>query len=102
MTSKRIYVWVRVPHPIIRVLKYWVGTRSIRPRTIRWGYNVADMSGPPRFQDTGDFHFITFSCVGRTPLLQRPESRDVILEILERTRERWNWKIVAYVVMPEH
>lgn len=60
------------------------------------------MSGPPRFQQTGDFHFVTFSCVGRAPLLKTPESREVTLEILERTRKRWDWKIVAYVVMPEH
>ncbi len=60
------------------------------------------MSGPPRFQDTGEFHFVTFSCVRRAPLLRTPESRDEVLHILETVRKKWEWRIFAYVVMPEH
>jgi putative transposase len=60
------------------------------------------MSGPPRFQQTGNFHFVTFSCVRRAPLLRTSESRDIVLQVLESVRKKWEWRIFAYAVMPEH
>ena len=55
-----------------------------------------------RYQQYGDFHFITFSCHDRKPLLLEPSSRDIVEEELERVRKRFDWKIAAYVIMPEH
>ena len=36
------------------------------------------------------------------PLLGTPSRRDLFLRILEQTRERYNFIVVGYVVMPEH
>ncbi len=55
-----------------------------------------------RYQQDGNYHFITFSCHDRRPLLINPSSRDTVEEELERVRKRYDWKIAAYVVMPEH
>jgi putative transposase len=55
-----------------------------------------------RYQQSGDFHFITFSCHDRKPLLQAPSSRDIVEQEIERVRKRFDWKIAGYVVMPEH
>src|ERR1700738_770985 len=54
-----------------------------------------------RYQNYGDYHFITFSCHDRRPLLT-PPNRDIVEQELERVRKRFDWKIAAYVVMPEH
>ena len=55
-----------------------------------------------RFQEARCLHFITFSCKHRDPLLGTPQSRDIFLEILERTRKWYDFFITGYVVMPEH
>ena len=55
-----------------------------------------------RRQTTGNFHFITFSCHNRLPLLSTPEAKNTFLAVLEQTRQRHHWKIAGYVVMPEH
>jgi putative transposase len=60
---------------------------------------------PPRlkrYQDLGHYHFLTFSCHNRNPLLLQPSSRDLVEQELERTRKRYDWIIAGYVVMPEH
>ena len=60
---------------------------------------------PPRLerrQTTGNFHFITFSCHNRLPFLATPEAKNVVLEVLEQTRQRYTLTIAGYVVMPEH
>ena len=58
--------------------------------------------GLKRYQKTGDFHFITFSCYGRQPFLQTDTSKDTIQIILEQTRKQNGLCIAAYVIMPEH
>jgi putative transposase len=58
--------------------------------------------GLKRYQQTGDLHYVTFSCYRRLPYLGTPRSRDVFEEVLEITRRRHNLWINAYVVMPEH
>ena len=47
-------------------------------------------------------HFITCSCHGRLPLLNRPQSRDCFLSILEQVRAQYRFVVIGYVVMPEH
>ena len=59
-------------------------------------------SGLVRYQNTGDLHFITFSCVRHRPILGSSEARDMFLTILEKTRARHRSEIYVYVVMPEH
>jgi putative transposase len=58
--------------------------------------------GLKRYQKTGNFHFITFSCYRRQPLLQADTAKNIIQIILEQTREQQSLCIAAYVIMPEH
>ena len=53
-----------------------------------------------RYQQEGDHHFITFSCHNRKPYLNTPTSKDIFLDSLERTRDRYKFEILGYVVMP--
>jgi putative transposase len=55
-----------------------------------------------RYQNTGELHFITFSCYQRLPLLRKPGRRQVFLRCLEAARRRFDFVVVGYVVMPEH
>jgi len=55
-----------------------------------------------RYQDTGDLHFITFSCYQRQAFLAGPSSRRVVEETLERVRRWYGLCVTGYVVMPEH
>jgi putative transposase len=55
-----------------------------------------------RLHDSGDLHFITFSCDHRRPSLASALARDVFESSLEFIRERYQFRIYGYVVMPEH
>ena len=55
-----------------------------------------------RFQQANDFHFLTFSCFRRLPLFHTSAARDLFLAELEAARMRYQFGILAYVVMPEH
>jgi putative transposase len=60
------------------------------------------LKGLKRYQETGNFHFITFSCYHRQPFLQTDTVKDTIQIILEQTRKQQGLCIAAYVIMPEH
>ena len=51
---------------------------------------------------TGQLHFITCSCYRRMPLLGTARARDCFLTILNEVRERYDFALLGYVVMPEH
>jgi putative transposase len=59
-------------------------------------------TGLVRFQQTGHFHFLTFSCYKRQPFLRTAEAKDWVLQFLEQTRHQQGLRIAAYVLMPEH
>ena len=59
-------------------------------------------SGLIRYQQTGDLHHITFSCVRHQPILGDPATRDIFLQLLESTRELYRMGIHGYVIMPTH
>lgn len=59
-------------------------------------------AGLVRYQKTGNFHFLTFSCYRRLPFLNCEEARNIFESALERTRRRHNFVVTGYVVMPEH
>ena len=59
-------------------------------------------TGLRRYQQAGDMHHITFSCVRHRPILGTPEARDIFLKLLERTREIYEMNVFGYVVMPTH
>jgi putative transposase len=50
----------------------------------------------------GHLHFITFTCFRRLPLLRSIRARNVFVQILSETRDRYGFALVGYVVMPEH
>jgi putative transposase len=54
-----------------------------------------------RIYGQGHFHFLTFSCYHRLPLLTPPR-RDLFLALLEKTRLEFTFVVAGYVVMPEH
>ena len=54
-----------------------------------------------RYYGAGYSHFITTSCYQRRSLLETPRSRDLFLEVMEQIRQRHQFVVVGYVVMPE-
>ena len=50
----------------------------------------------------GHLHFITFTCYRRLALLRSVRARNVFVEILGETRDRYGFSLVGYVVMPDH
>ena len=59
-------------------------------------------TGLIRYQQTGNFHFLTFSCYRRLPYLDSEVACNIFESGLERTHQRHNLVIAGYVVMPEH
>jgi putative transposase len=55
-----------------------------------------------RFYGLQHLHYITCSCYHRQPLLGPNRRKDRFLSILEQVRQRYQFLIVGYVVMPEH
>jgi putative transposase len=55
-----------------------------------------------RFQGTGDFHFVTFSCHNRLPYLCTPQPCGAFERSLEAVRRRYVLFVFGYVIMPEH
>jgi REP-associated tyrosine transposase len=58
--------------------------------------------GLVRYQQGGGFHFVTFSCFHRLPLLGTACARELFESALERIRVRYQIAVAGYVVMPEH
>ena len=50
----------------------------------------------------GHLHFITCSCYRRMAFLASPHEREQFLKILSQVRERYDFALLGYVVMPEH
>ncbi len=55
-----------------------------------------------RHYGRGDLHFVTFSCYRRRPLLGTGRARNRFVGILDEVRTRHSFKLIGYVVMPEH
>ena len=58
--------------------------------------------GLRRFYGGGDLHFITCSCYQRKPFLGSASRRDLFLKIFEEVRQKYEFQVIGYVVMPEH
>ena len=50
----------------------------------------------------GHLHFITFSCYRRLPLLKTARARDIFVKELGKVRDEVEFRLLGYVVMPEH
>jgi putative transposase len=59
-------------------------------------------SGLIRIQKAGCFHFITFSCYHRLPLLERADAYFTFEQKLEEARLQYRFVVAGYVLMPEH
>ena len=55
-----------------------------------------------RYQQTGEFHFLTFSGFRRRPYLSTVAAMELFEDALERVRLRYLFVVAGYVVMPEH
>jgi putative transposase len=58
--------------------------------------------GLKRYYGLGHLHFLTFSCYRRLPLLKTKRARNLFVHTLGKIRERYQFALVGYVVMPEH
>jgi putative transposase len=58
--------------------------------------------GLKRFHQSGQTHFVTFSCHRRRPFLNEARSKRVFEAALERVRRSCGLSVYGYVVMPEH
>jgi putative transposase len=58
--------------------------------------------GLVRIQKAGCFHFITFSCYHRRPLLACASGYEIFERELETVRYRYEFVVAGYVLMPEH
>src|SRR6267154_6427294 len=58
--------------------------------------------GLRRWYGGGEFNFITCSCYRRQAFLDSARRKDLFLKILEEVREKYEFMVVGYVVMPEH
>jgi putative transposase len=55
-----------------------------------------------RYQESGDLHFLTFSCWERQPYFSNRELCELFEQRLEDARRRYVFRVFGYVVMPEH
>src|ERR1039457_2386280 len=58
--------------------------------------------GLRRFHESGQSHFITFSCYRRQPNFANAAVYDLFPRCLEDMRRRFDLRIYGYVVIPEH
>ena len=78
----------------------WVRTNPNEPLPV---YNSPAMpKGLVRYQQCGVFHFLTFSCYRRLPLLAGASGYAVFEVELEAVRSRYGFVVAGYVLMPEH
>ena len=59
-------------------------------------------TGLRRLQQSGQSHFVTFSCYRRQPLFSTADFFDEFARTLEDMRRRFEMCVYGYVVMPEH
>ena len=58
--------------------------------------------GLKRYQESGQVHFLTFSCYRRRSNLRSAHACQTLLRALERVRREYLLCVYGYVVMPEH
>lgn len=58
--------------------------------------------GLKRYYGRGDLHFLTFSCYRRLPLPGTARARNIFVRALGQIRRRYGFRLVGYVVMPNH
>lgn len=69
---------------------------------MRSGHFIIPRNKLERRYHQRQLHFITCSCYRRLPLLRSARERELLLEILNAVREKYQFSLIGYVVMPEH
>jgi len=59
-------------------------------------------TGLRRHYGQGDLHFVTFCCYHRRRHLQTARVRNLFLKVLAEVRVKYDFRLVGYVVMPDH
>jgi putative transposase len=54
------------------------------------------------FDDSGMARFITFCCFQRQKYLYLPDTKELLIKHLQMAREKYTFKLLGYVIMPEH
>jgi len=55
-----------------------------------------------RYYGHEHLHFLTWSCYQRKPWLGSAQARSRFVKILDEVRQRYRFRLVGYVVMPDH
>ena len=63
---------------------------------------ISFMTRLRHYDDLGTARFVTFSCYYRLLSLNRPGVKEILVEELDRVRTRHRFRILGYVLMPEH
>ena len=58
--------------------------------------------GLRRYQQSGDLHFVTFTCYRREAPLTSPQSKHLVERALGQARRQYGVWVSGYVIMPEH
>jgi len=67
-----------------------------------WVLGFPMPTGLQRYYGKGHFHFVTFSCYQRLPLLEAEKNMTLFLTELARVRAAYHFRLVGYVLMPNH
>ncbi len=59
-------------------------------------------AGLQRYYGKGHLHFVTFGCYHRRPHLKTARAKDLFSQVLGEARQRYQFHLVGYVVMPDH
>ncbi len=54
------------------------------------------------YDNLGTARFVTFSCYQQLPSLTHPGAMEAVIEMLDVTRTKHGFKILGYVLMPDH
>ncbi len=54
------------------------------------------------FDDDGRTRFITFGTHKKVPLITNNENRKIIIDAISFMREKYGFRLIGYVLMPEH
>jgi hypothetical protein len=80
-----------------------VGNHKPEPMCEQLDINFfCNAKGLVRYQKCGVFHFLTFSCYRRQPLLAEAGAYTIFERALESVRLRYGFIVAGYVLMPEH
>jgi len=75
------------------------------PHCLRWGMWLVMfvlMTDLRHYDNSGTARFVTFGCYRWQPALTTDLARQLFIQYLDFVRERHNFQLLAYVIMPEH